>query len=524
MSSLLTLDSVSAARPDGTRLFSGLTLSLARERVGLVGRNGCGKSTLLHIVRGDARPASGTVKRMGSVGMLAQNWPPDLPVADILGVAEGLAVLSRIVAGEGSEADFETADWTLEARVEEALAKLGLSGEGLLARRVGSFSGGERVRIGLARLMIERPDLLLLDEPTNNLDAAGREAVAEVIRDWPGGVLIASHDRALLEGMDRIVELSPVGIRTVGGGWSSFAAIRDAERERAAEELERSQAGLKGAQREAQQRREAKDRRDKAGRAFAASGSAPKILLGAMAEKAENSGGQIGRLAAKALGEAEARLDAAREKVEITAPLTMDLPPSGLPSGAELLVMEDATLAVGALRLGPWSLTIKGPERVAIAGANGAGKSSLLRLASGAAEPASGSVRRAAGRIAMLDQHIGLLDPSSSVLENYRRLNPGRSIEQAHAACAHFAFRNRDALQLAGTLSGGERLRAGLACTLAGENPPWLLILDEPTNHLDIEAIEALEQALAGYDGALLVVSHDRAFLQAVGVTCELVL
>lgn len=456
------------------------------------------------------------------MGMLHQHFAEEQSAAEAMGVSEGLAIIARVLAGEGSEADFAAADWTLEARIEETLGRLGLHGDGLLERRIAGFSGGERMRIGLARLVIEAPDLLLLDEPTNNLDAAGREAVAGIIRDWPGGVLLASHDRNLLEEMDRIVELSPIGIRVTGGGWSEFVAIRDAERERAAQELERSQAGLRGAKREVQQKREAKDRRDKAGRAFAASGSAPRILLGAMAERAENSSGQASREAARTLGDAQARLDAAREQVEITAPLTMDIPPVGLPGNAELLAMDGATLDRGGRILGPWDLTIRGPERVAIAGPNGSGKTSLLRMANGELQPSAGTVRRAEGRVAMLDQHVGLLDPNASILDNFRRINPGLDAEAAHAACARFAFRNRDALQLAGTLSGGEMLRAGLACTLGGEHAPWLLILDEPTNHLDIEAIEALETALSDYDGALLVVSHDQAFLKAIAVSREL--
>jgi len=171
---------------------------------------------------------------------------------------------------------------------------------------------------------------------------------------------------------------------------------------------------------------------------------------------------------------------------------------------------------------GPWRFEIVGPERVAVTGPNGAGKTSLLRLAAGELVPTSGAVRRAEGRVAMLDQHVGLLDPALSVLENYRRLHVGVTEREAHAACARFAFRNRDALKCVGDLSGGERLRAGLACVLGGAEVPQLLLLDEPTNHLDMESIEVLEAALAGYDGALLVVSHDRAFLEAIGVAREI--
>ena len=520
MSAFLTLDSISAQTPEHQVLFSDLTLSIGAERVGLVGRNGSGKSTLIRIIAGMAEPAAGAVQRMGAIAVLAQDWPEDLTLARALGVAEGMAVLQRVLSGEGSAGDFDAADWTLESRVDAALAEVGLAGTGL-DRTIGSLSGGERTRVGVARLLVEASDLLLLDEPTNNLDAPGRAVIHSLIRNWCGGVLVASHDRELLETMDRIVEVNPVGVRIVGGGWSVFAALRDAERDRAADDLDRSSAALREAQRAVQRQREAKERRDKTGRAFAAKGSEPKIILGAKAERAEDSGGRARRLGERQVSEAIARAEEARARVEVLTPLTIALPPSGLPSAARVLALERVTVDVGERQLGPWTFELYGPERIAVTGPNGAGKTTLLRVSAGSLAPTSGTVRRVENRIAMLDQHVGLLHHDTSILANFRRLNPSLSEHDAYAACARFAFRNRDARQKVGTLSGGERLRAGLACTLAGACPPWLLILDEPTNHLDIESVELLEEALREFDGALMVVSHDPAFVEAVGVEQE---
>jgi ATPase subunit of ABC transporter with duplicated ATPase domains len=518
MHARLTLDSLAAATPERRVLFSDLILSVGPERIGIVGRNGSGKSTLLHIVAGELAPLAGSVHRNGSVGMLRQEWPEALTVAEALGVGEGLAVLQRILAGHGRPEDLDGADWTLEARVAVSLADAGIAGLGL-DRTIATLSGGERTRVGIARLLMEAPDLLLLDEPTNNLDVDGRSAIRMLLHNWRGGALVASHDRDLLETMDRIVELTPIGIRVVGGGWSRFAELRDAERQVAEAELARSAAALRSTGREMQRQREAKQRRDNAGRAFAAKRSEPKILLDARAGRAEASGGRLDRLGERRMAEAEARLDDAARQVEVITPIAMDIPPSGLPSGAQLIAMEDVTLELPDRRLGPWTLAINGPERVAVSGPNGSGKSTLLKLTAGVIAPSAGTVRRAESRIAMLDQHVGLLDPYSTLLANHRGLNPSMSENEGYAACARFGFRNRDAVRPVGTLSGGERLRAGLACTLGSDVPPWLLILDEPTNHLDIESVELLEQALRTYDGALLVVSHDPQFLDAVGVS-----
>ena len=431
-----------------------------------------------------------------------------------------MAILQRVLSGKGSAGEFEAADWTLESRLDAALAEVGLTGIAL-DRRIGSLSSGERTRVGVARLLVEASDLLLLDEPTNNLDAPGRAVIHSLVRNWRGGVLVASHDRELLETMDRIVELNPVGVRIVGGGWSVFAALRKAERDKAATELERSNTVLREAQRAVQRQREAKKRRDKAGRAFAVKGSEPKITLGAKAERAEDSGGRARRLGERQVSEAAAKAEDSRARVEVLTPLTIALPPSGLPSAAHVLALERVTVDVGERQLGPWTFELYGPKRMAVTGPNGAGKTTLLKVAAGLLVPTTGTVRRVENRIVMLDQHLEVLHPDASILANFRRLNASLSEQDAYAACARFAFRNRDARQKVGTLSGGERLRAGLACTLAGARPPWLLILDEPTNHLDIESVELLEGALREFDGALMVVSHDPAFVEAVGVQQE---
>jgi ATPase subunit of ABC transporter with duplicated ATPase domains len=523
MSSFLTLDSLSLSTPDGRPLFSDLTLSFGRQRTALVGRNGCGKSTLLRVLADEIAPAGGSIARTGSVALLRQDWPDDtISIAAALEVAGALALLRRIDAGEGDADDFAVADWTLEERIGGALADLGLSGLNL-DRPLASLSGGQRTRIAIARAVIAAPDLLLLDEPTNNLDADGRAAIADLVAGWKSGVVVASHDRALLETMDRIVELTPIGCRSVEGGWSDFVALRDADRERAAQALDRAEAGLRHAERGAQEQREKKARRDKAGRAFGASGSVPRIVAGMMKERAEGSGAREGEVARRLIEEAEAARSAARERVEIVTPLRIDLPPSGLSSSREVLRMEDAVIARGDRRIGPISLTVRGPERVGLTGANGTGKTSVLLLAAGAIEPIEGTVTRS-DRIALLDQHVGLLDRDATILANLRALNPELNENEAYAALARFAFRNQAALRVVGTLSGGERLRAGLACVLSAARPPQLLLLDEPTNHLDLDSIELLEAALRGYDGALLVVSHDPAFLAAIGIEREIAL
>ena len=233
-SAFVTLDSVAARTPDGTTLFDNLTLAFGRERTGLVGRNGVGKSTLLRVIAGTQAPADGVVSRAGAIGVLDQRHDPrpGETVADTLGVAGPLTVLGRVLAGEGSVADMGEADWALEDRVHDALLEVGLA-DLPLRRLTASLSGGEQTRLRLAGLLLERPDLILLDEPTNHMDAKGRALIAGVLERWEWGAVVVSHDRDLLGRVDRIVELSSLGVATYGGNWDLYAERKAAEREAA---------------------------------------------------------------------------------------------------------------------------------------------------------------------------------------------------------------------------------------------------------------------------------------------------
>ena len=519
-SAFVTLDRVAARTPDGHTLFSDLSLAFGRERTGVVGRNGAGKTTLARLVAGLSGPAEGSVSGAGRVGWLEQRREPrpGETVLDLLGVARAMAVVRRVLAGEGDAGDLADADWTLESRIESALADLGLPGLDM-ERPATTLSGGEQTRVRLAGLLLEAPDLLVLDEPTNHLDTEGRAAIADLLTRWKGGALVISHDRALLRRMDRIVELSGLGAAIYGGNYELYAERKAAERAAAERDLDVAERGVAQVARESQRTVEKKARRDKAGRAFAVKKSEPKILLGAMAERAENSGARENLLAQRRAEAAEAELEAARERVERIRALSIPMPPTGLAAGKTVLVLDGAAWdAPGGRRIvGPVSLKISGPERLAITGPNGAGKTTLLRLMSGELNPTSGAIERPVAA-ALLDQETALLRPDETLLDAYRRLNPTASANEAHAALARFLFRNTAAQRIVGTLSGGERLRAALACVMTGARPPQLLILDEPTNHLDLDSIAAVEAALTAWDGAVVVVSHDPEFLSAIGV------
>ncbi len=523
MPASITLAKLGWSAPDGRTLFSNLDLSFDADRTGLVGRNGVGKTTLLKLVSGDLPLQYGTLSVGGTLGVLRQvvQPRPGETVADLFGATDALALLRRADDGKASVDELADADWTLEARMASSLGRLGLAIPP--ETPVLSLSGGQRTRAALAALVFAEPDFILLDEPTNNLDREGRAAVIELLGNWRSGAIVVSHDRELLDTMDAIVELSTLGATRYGGNWSHYRERKAIDLAAARQELAFAERRIAEVAQSAQATAERKARKDRAGQRTAAKGGIPRIQLGGLKDRSEDTGGENARRAERKRTAALADAATARERIEILQPLSVTLASTGLPSTKMVLRIDRATAGhePGRPVISDFSLVIKGPERVALAGPNGSGKTTALALATRQLQPWSGTVR-VVDDFALLDQRVGLLDASTSIRDNFRRLNSEADENACRAALARFMFRADAALQIVSTLSGGQMLRAGLACVLGGPRPPSFLILDEPTNHLDVDSIEAVEAGLRAYDGALLVVSHDEAFLDAVGITRRL--
>ena len=511
---------------DGSTLLHPLTLGLADERLGVVGGNGAGKSTLLRLLAGELAPTTGRVHRHGVVAYVPQGRrrAVDGTVAHLLGVAAPLARLARADAGTATVAELAAIDdWELPARVRAAMAAMGVGGLPL-DRAAADVSGGEAARLALAGCLVARPSVLLLDEPTNDLDADGREAVLALVSQWPTALVVASHDRVLLERMDRTLALHEGRGRWYGGGWSAYRAQEEAEQSAARAALGSAEAAMERAARDRQETLERQARSDARGRRSRATGSQPPLVLNARRERSEGTGARLRETHQAREAAARERRDEARARVESREPIRVHLTPCALPQGTEVFAAQAMTVALpdGQPLLREVSLVVRGPERIALTGPNGAGKSSLLAALAGRAAPAAGTLRRGVplDRVALLDQWRPA-DGDTSALDWLAAQRPELPPEAVRAALARFHLRGDRAERPWARLSGGERVRARLAATFSAPEPPRLLLLDEPTNHLDLDSIAQLEQALAAYDGAVVVVSHDAAFRAALGVTRE---
>ena len=519
----ISCSGLSFAWPDGTPLFEDLSFTTGAGRTGLVAANGAGKSTLLKLIAGLLRPGSGSITVRGTLGHLPQEVPRtgDRTVAELLGIAPVLAALAAVEAGDAAEEHFTTigTDWDVEERTRAELDRLGLGGLAF-DRPLRTLSGGQLVSLALAGQLLRRPDVLLLDEPTNNLDAAARQRLHEVLAAFPGCLLVVSHDRALLDQMDRIAELHRGELREFGGSFTRYEAEIRAEQEAAERALRTAEQQVKKEKRERQLARERAERRAGNAARKVADAGLPKIVAGGLKRRAQESAGRADDTHAARLGAAEARREEAEKAVRDDDAIEPELPETRVPAGRTVFLGED--LRVRDLFGDGVDLAVRGPERIALTGPNGVGKSTLLRIVAGDLAPEHGTARRAEGRIAHLTQRLDLLDDELSTAANLAAFAPGSSPQRRRHLLAKYLFRGDRVHLPVGALSGGERLRATLVCVLHAEPAPQLLLLDEPTNNLDLTSTNRLEAALGAYAGAFVVVSHDERFLAELGITRRL--
>ncbi len=480
------------------------------ERVCLVGRNGAGKSTFMQVLRGAVAPDEGSVWRQQNlrIAWLAQEVPEDqsqsvfeVIAAGLEGVGALLAEYHQVALSLADDASpavlehfsqlqskLEAEDgWRLEQKVEDVISRLDLPAD----KRLAELSGGLKRRVMLAQALVTEPDLLLLDEPTNHLDLAGIQWLEDFLLGWNGSLLFITHDRAFLQRLaTRIIELDRGLLTSWPGDYRNYLQKKE---QALAEEAEHNAKFDKRLAQEEQW-----------------------IRQGIKARRTRNEG------RVRAL-QAMRREYSERRQVQGTVKLKLE---NAERSGKLVVEVEHASVDYdGKPIIRDFSTRIQRGDRIGIIGPNGAGKTTLLKLLLGELKPSSGTVQRGTKlEVAYFDQQRAVLDPDKSVMDN---LNSGSDTVTINGREKHvisylqdFLFPPQRVRSPVSSLSGGERNRLLLARLFT--QPANLLVMDEPTNDLDVETLELLEELLGEYQGTLLLVSHDRAFLNNV-VTRSLV-
>ena len=507
--SSLSVSNLTFTWPGGDPAFDALSAIFPSGTTGLIGSNGAGKSTLLRLIAGELTPQRGSISTSGVLGYLRQDvtLDPQLRVDSVLAIAATREALHRIESGTSTEDDFAIVGtaWDIEERALALLDKLGLGAIvgslDDLDRPVGTLSGGEAMLLALTAQLLAEPEVLLLDEPTNNLDQVARERLYTAVDGYTGVLIVCTHDLELLERVDAIAEVRAERggvsrLRMFGGNYQHYRSVVDAEQDAARATVRDAKNDVRKQERELIDTRIKLDRRARYGKKMEEHKRVPPILAGRRKRAAQESAGKLHGTHTARLDDARSSLSAAEDLLRDDREIRVDLPATKVHPGQEVLACGD--------------VHIVGPERIALTGPNGSGKTTLLRTleAAGATVPWK-----------YLPQRLDVFDESRTVADNVADVAPHATPEQIRGQLARFLFRGSDADAVVATLSGGERLRAALARILLAEPAPKLLMLDEPTNNLDIASRQHLIDALRTFEGALIVASHDRPFLDAIGPT-----
>lgn len=517
---LVSLNQLGFQFANGTKLFDALNLNFDHQPTAIVGRNGVGKSVLARLIAGQLQPTFGGVIRSVPAHYVAQTFvtTPAQTVAEATGTSPVLSAMERLKLGGATADDFDLIGerWDLAERLRHMLDEAGLT-DITTTDLTENLSGGQQARIALIGALLSPAQLLVLDEPTNHLDGAGRHWLRSALERWRGGLIVVSHDRQLLEQMQRIIELTPVGASVFSGRFSAFDEQRRLLRQAAQAQLDQARTERQRERTRLQREHDTIQRHAADSRRNAQTANVSGFERAAMKAAARDIMGhvKVGHQARKS--DLDERVREAYANVQPDDGVLINLPGSVVPNNRRVCTLIDACLPrlsadAPSSRL---DLTIQGPMRIAVSGPNGCGKSTLLKLLAGEWAPMSGECITHVP-FAFLDQQLKLLDPGTSIVDQLLAQQTPLSEGTLRSFLAQLQLDAQRVTRPCASLSGGERLKAALALALWRQTPAQLLLLDEPTNHLDLASVEAFEQALQTFPGAIVAVSHDQEFLHAL--------
>ncbi|WPU92445.1 ABC-F family ATP-binding cassette domain-containing protein [Mucilaginibacter sabulilitoris] len=522
---MLTLQGVTYIHPNRDVLFSDINLTINKyDKIALIGNNGTGKSTLLKILAGNLLSSSGLVKASSQPYYVPQLFGQfnDYSIAKALQVEDKLNALKEILDGNVTDENMTLLndDWAIEERCHEAFAHWQLHGLDL-TQKMAALSGGQKTKVFLAGINIHRPQIVLLDEPSNHLDTFSRDILYDYITSTTNTLMVASHDRTLLNLLNNVCELGKRGITVYGGNYDFYAEQKKMESDALNQDLKSKEKALRKAKETERESIERQQKLDARGRKKQEKAGLPTIVMNAFKNNAEKSTSRMKGIHAEKVTGISQELTQLRSVLPDVDKMKMDFDNSNLHKGKILVTTKDVNFGYNGQLLWKQSLSFQiiSGDRIVIKGANGSGKTTLIRMILGQLHPQSGSIDRAGVKTIYIDQDYSLIDNTLKVYEQAQWFNSGALQEHdIKIRLNRFLFTREYWDKPCKALSGGEKMRLML-CSLAISNQaPDIMVLDEPTNNLDIQNTEILTAAINEYKGTLLVVSHDEHFLKKINV------
>lgn len=522
---MLILQNISYAHPNKNLLFDRINLAVTQyEKIALIGNNGSGKSTLLKLISKELQPLSGELIVKSEPYFVPQivGQFNHLTIGQALKVEDKLQALQEILSGDVSVENYTILndDWTIEERCNEALKYWQLTNLDL-SQKMETLSGGQKTKVFLAGISIHQPQLVLLDEPSNHLDISGRQLLYGFIQSTRSTLIIVSHDRKLLNLLDKVAELSKRGITIYGGNYDFYTQQKHTEQNALNQDLLSKEKALRKAKEKERETLERQQKLNSRGKGKQEKAGVARIMMNTLRNNAENSTSRLQGVHTEKIAGIKEELQELRSALPGIDQMKFGFDHSSLHKGKILFKADDINYSYNNHPLWNKNLTfeITSGERLVLKGLNGSGKTTLIKIITGKTGVKTGTVYLAESKSVYIDQDYSLIDNQLKVYEQVQQLNVSALQEhELKTRLNRFLFTKDDWDKSCSALSGGEKMRLILCCLTISNQAPDIIILDEPTNNLDIQNIEILTAAINEYEGTLIVVSHDETFLEQANI------